>query len=370
MLPGLCLIHSRDSVELVADLAELTRRFSAFAETASRRAPLYSVLARVVADDPALVGVLRAAPEEQHNPVLLFVAVHDLLLRGLGPELAAFYPNLAKEPKTGDVAPAFRSFVSSHADSIRELVATRKTQTNEVARCSLFLPLLARAYDECGPLALVEVGASAGLNLLLAHYAYEYEPGGSVGDESPVRLTCGTRGDPPIPDAIPLIAASVGLDLSPIDVHDPAQTRWLEACVWPDQPDRFARLHACIELARRNPPRIVQGDAVNDVVARIEDVAGFGHPVVMNSWVLCYLSEQRQRDYVSELHRFGAVHDLSWVVIESPAQTPGLPIPSDSDDHATALSLVRWRGGARTVERLANCHPHGYWMHWNNGDER
>jgi hypothetical protein len=350
--------------KFVADLAELSRRFRAFADTASRRAPLYSLLAGAVADDPAIVGLLEAAPEEQHNPVLLFVAVHDLLLRGLGPELAAFYPNLAADPKTGDVASVFRSFVSNHADQIRELVATRKTQTNEVARCSLFLPLLAEVHEECGKLAIVEVGASAGLNLLFPRYSYEYDPGGSVGEVSSVRLTCGTRGNPPIPQAIPTVAASVGLDLSPIDVHDADQTRWLEACVWPDQPDRFARLRACLEIARKHPPVVMLGDAVNDVVERIEDVATRGHPVVMNSWVLSYLSEQRQRDYVSELDRFGAVHDLSWVVIESPAQTPGLPIPSDAGDHATALSLVRWRGGARSVERLANCHPHGYWMHW------
>ena len=367
MLPGPGVNHSRDSVDLVADHAELSRRFRAFADTARRRAPLYSVLAGVVADDPALVGLLEAAPEEQHNPVLLFVAVHDLLLRGLDPDLAAFYPNLAPEPKTGDVAPVFRSFVANHADQIRELVATRKTQTNEVARCSLFLPLLARIYEECGALAVVEVGASAGLNLLFPHYSYEYEPGGSVGDLSSVRLTCGTRGDPPIPKAIPVTATAVGLDLSPVDVHDPDQTRWLEACVWPDQPDRFARLRACLEIARNHPPTVVRGDAVNDVVESIEAVATLGHAVVMNSWVLCYLPEQRQRDYVSELDRFGAAHDLSWVVIESPAQTPGLPIPSEVGDHATGLSLVRWRGGTRSVERLANCHPHGYWMHWQRG---
>jgi hypothetical protein len=327
----------------VADHAELSRRFRAFAETASRRAPLYSVLAGVVADDPALVGLLEAAPEEQHNPVLLFVAVHDLLLRGLGPDLAAFYRNLAPVPKTGDVASVFRSFVSNHADDIRELVATRTTQTNEVGRCSLFLPLLAQVSEECGPLAVVDVGASAGLNLLFPYYSYDYEPGGSVGDPSPVRLTCGTRGDPPIPAAIPVTATSVGLDLSPIDVHDADQTRWLEACVWPDQPDRFARLRACLEIARKHPPAVAHGDAVDNVVESIEDIASLGHPVVINSWVLCYLPEQRQRDYVSELDRFGASNDLSWVVIESPAQTPGLPIPSDEGDHATALSLVRWR---------------------------
>jgi hypothetical protein len=356
--------------KFVADLAELTRRFRAFADTAGSRSPLYATLSRVVADDPRLVAVMQVAPEEQHNPVLLFVAVHDLLLRGLGPDLAAFYPNLATEPEVGDVAPAFRSFVLDHLDPIRELVATRNTQTNEVGRCSLFLPVLARLGQEYGQLALAEVGASAGLNLLLARYSYEYLPGGSVGPQSTVHLTCGTRGNPPIPATMPTIAATIGLDVSPIDVHDADQTRWLEACVWPDQSDRFARLRASLEIARKHPPAMVKGDAVSDVVETIEGVAGLGHPVVMNSWVLNYLSEARQREYVDELDRFGAQHDLSWVLAESPAQTPGLPIPSELEEHATVLSLVRWRGGVRHVERLAVCHPHGYWMHWQRDGTR
>jgi hypothetical protein len=364
MLPGLGAIHSRDTVEVMADLAELTGRFRDFADTARSRAPLYSTLAAVVADDPILVELLQSAPEEQHNPVLLFAAVHDLVLRGLGADLAAFYPNVAAEPKVGDVAPAFHSFVMDHADSIRDLVATHNTQTNEVGRCSLFLPVLARLDAECGPLALAEVGASAGLNLLLAHYSYTYLPGGSVGAPSSVDLTCGTRGDPPVPTEMPAIAATIGLDVAPIDVRDVDQTRWLEACVWPDQTDRFDRLRASIAIARQHPPSIARGDAVVDVAATVERIASLGHPVVMNSWVLNYLSEDRQREYVIELDRFGADRDLSWVLLESPAQTPGLPIPGHKDEQATVLSVVRWRDGQRHVERLANCHPHGYWMHW------
>lgn len=355
----------------MADLAELTRRFRAFADTTAARAPLYSALSRVVADDQMLAGLLRAAPHEQHNPVLLFAAVHDLLLRGLGPDLAGFYPNLTTEPTgRGDLASVFRSFVLEHVDPIRELVSTRSTQTNEVGRCSLLLTPLAQIESEMGPLALVEIGASAGLNLLLTHYSYEYQPGGSVGDRSTVHLACGTRGSPPIPAALPVVRATVGLDLSPIDVHDADQTRWLEACVWPDQSDRFARLRACIEIARQHSPTIVTGDAVSDVAATIETVAHLGHPVVMNSWVLNYLSPRRQRQYVSELDRFGANHELSWVLIESPSQTPGLPIPGEKDEHDTVLSLVRWRMGVRDVQRLANCHPHGYWMHWTAGANR
>jgi len=351
----------------VADLDELTRRFRAFVDTARSRAPLYSTLAAAAADDPAIVELMLAAPETQHNPVLLFAAVHDLLLQGLGPELAAFYPNLAPEPtadSVADVAVAFREFVADHREPIRELVATRNTQTNEVARCSLFLVALARVEAECGPLALVEVGASAGLNLLLPYYSYEYQPGGGVGGPSTVHLECGTRGDPPIPRSVPVANEVVGLDIAPIDVADDDQTRWLQACIWPDQADRFARLTAALEIARHHPPPIRQGDAVDDVAATIETVAPNGHPVVMNSWVLSYLSEERQRHYVAEVDRFGAAEDLSWVLIESPAATPGLPVPGKADDHSSYVSLVRWRGGSRTVERLAKCHPHGYWMHW------
>jgi hypothetical protein len=83
--------------------------------------------------------------------------------------------------------------------------------------------------------------------------------------------------------------------------------------------------------------------------------------------VLNYLSPERQRDYVDELDRFGAGHELSWVLIESPSQTPGLPIPCEKDEHETVLSLVRWRNGVRHIQRLATCHPHGYWMHWTSG---
>ncbi len=103
---------------------------------------------------------------------------------------------------------------------------------------------------------------------------------------------------------------------------------------------------------------------MNDLASTVEAVSGEGHPVVMTSWVLNYLAESRQREFVEELDRLGAGSDLSWVVAESPAQTPGLPIPSHPDEHETVLSIVRWRNGTRSVHRVAVCHPHGYWLHW------
>jgi hypothetical protein len=347
------------------------------------RAPLYARLAAGIAEDPDLAGLMLAAPPEQHNPTLLLCAVHDLVLRGDAPGLAAFYPNLTATPATGDPFQAFRAAALAHAGELREMLAVRRTQTNEIGRCAVLLPALALIAAEAGPLgtaagplAHVDVGASAGLNLLLDRYHYRYtpDPGAhrpyqsttiEVGPPSTVLLTCGRRGAVPVPGAVPTIAASVGLDSRPIDVTDDSAVRWLEACVWPDQADRFDRLRAAIAIARDAPPTIRVGDAVDDVAATLDLVAGAGHAVLTTTWVLNYLSEDRQRAFVAELDAWGAGRDLSWISAESPAQTPGLPIPTTAEpEQLSVVALVTWRAGRRTVTRLGVSHPHGYWLHW------
>jgi hypothetical protein len=352
----------------VTAVDELAGRFLAFGGESTTRAPLYHHLAEGVAADPELVALLLHAPPEQHQPVLLFAAVHFLLLDGRRHELARYYPNLTALPRpAAEAFPVFRQFVLDHADEVAGLVAARSTQTNEVGRCATFLPALGLLAAEVGDLALVDVGTSAGLNLQLDRYSYEYVPGGAVGLTSTVHLSCGTRGPVPIPPALPTLCARAGLDASPIDVLDDDAVRWLEACVWPDQPDRFERLKAAIVLVRDDPPTIRRGDAVDDLAVTVESVAGRGHPVVTNSWVLNYLSEPRRRDYVAALDALGAQLDLSWIAAESPAQTVGLPIPTNTTsgpEHRTVLSLTTWRQGRRVVRRLATCHPHGYWIHW------
>lgn len=361
--------HSTPSRSPGPEVTALARRFRASAEEADSRAPLYATLSASIAEDPEVAGLLAAAPSEQQLPVLLFAAVHDLLLGGAGSELAAYYPNLTEHPRRDDPYPAFRRVALDHADEIRELVATRSTQTNEVGRCALFLIGLRALIDEgLGPFSLVDVGTSAGLTLQMDryHYRYQREEGGAVevGTPSAVRLTCGTRGRIEVPASMPRIARRIGLDASPIDVLDDEAVRWLEACVWPDQQDRFERLRAAIALARTDPPDVRAGDAVDALSALLREVAGDGHPVVLNSWVLNYLPEHRRRDYVHTLGALGDERDLSWVLAESPRQTVGLPIPTtDPPEMLTVLSVVTWRGGQRRVRRLGTAHPHGFWLH-------
>jgi hypothetical protein len=350
----------------MASIDVLAERFRNFATTSTAtRAPLYSQLSASVAEDTDLLRLLQAAPEPQQIPVLLFAGVHFMLLEGHRSPLVEHYPNLSTGTPSGDASTLFRSFALDHADELTGLISTRHTQTNEVGRCAQFVPPLGLLAAEVGTLAHVDVGTSAGLNLLLPRYSYEYEPGGTVGGPSAVHLRCATRGAVPVPAEMPAIAASIGLDLMPIDVLDDDEVRWLEACVWPDQADRFARLVAAIELARSAPPDVRQGDAVADLASVVREAGAHGHPVVTNSWVLNYLPDDVRASYVGELDRIGTEQDVSWIIAEAPAQTPGLPVvTTDPPEEVTVVSLVRWRGGVRTSRRLATTHPHGYWLRW------
>jgi hypothetical protein len=148
-------------------------------------------------------------------------------------------------------------------------------------------------------------------------------------------------------------------------VTDEGEARWLEACVWPDQADRFHRLVAAIDIARANPPEILAGDAVASLGPAIDRIGRHAHPVVTNSWVLNYLRSEARLAYLAELERIGAARDLSWVYAEAPALIPELPNePDPKSAHRTVLSMVRWRDGRRSVAHLATVHPHGFWMHW------
>jgi hypothetical protein len=346
---------------------ELMRRFRSQARTALPRAPLNSALCTAIADDRSLHTLLGHAPLTQQQPVLLLPAIHVLLLAEPAHPLADWYPNIgidARDPLDSALPGTLADFVHERSPAVLELLETRRVQTNEVGRCALFLPAFGLIAAEAGPIAHVDVGSSAGLTLLWSHFAYRYDAGPTIG-QSELRIDCSTRGSGTVPTAIPPIASSLGVDSHPLDVTDPTDARWLQACCWPDQTDRFERLDEAIAVAHQHPPQLRTGDAVDEVGGLVQEAATIGHPVVTTSWVLNYLGATRRRHFVERLDELGADTDLSWVIAESPAQTPELPHPADlAGEDITALTLVTWRTGTKHVRPVATCHPHGYWLHW------
>ncbi|HEY4378650.1 MAG TPA: DUF2332 family protein, partial [Acidimicrobiales bacterium] len=220
-----------------AELAAMAVHVRAFGLDPSGRRPLYHRLATAAADDDEVLARLWLARPEQRRIMLLLAAVHDVLLAGNRDPLGAWYSSITDPPHpvghgADDPWPHFRRLALDD-DGVAERLATRSTQTNEVGRCATLLPALAQISAEAAeasdaaetssgtgrPLGLVEVGASAGLNLLLDRYEYRYDPGGTVGAPSTLVLPCRVHGEipPPLPAAPPPIASRVGVDLHPVD---------------------------------------------------------------------------------------------------------------------------------------------------------
>lgn len=380
---GVRFDFASSTVERVEDLAW---RFTDFARAFATGAPLYSHFARRVAREPDIIQLMTAAEPMQRIPVLLFASVHYLLLGQPTDPLAQHYPNISalgeNRISSGSLDPGpaagdeFVRFIRQHRDAIAALLETRTTQTNEVGRCNWFLFPLALIERDVGPMARVDIGSSAGLTLLFSLMTFDIHatshvygaahghPRRMVGDGRNLTLRCDVRGQPPIPEHVPQVVWSVGLDASPIDVRNSDEVRWLEACVWPDQGERFTRLEQAVDLARQHDVRVEVGDAVTNVADFVERAGHHGHPVVTTSWVMNYLSSPQRLDFIAELNRIGVARDLSWIIAESPRETPELPVASHADEDITVISLVTWRNGLRLSRRLATAHPHGSWIKW------
>ncbi len=378
-----------------ADTSALAARFRTLADDDfAGYCPIYDRIARAIADDEASLALLLDAAPVGRTPVLALAAVHDLVLADPGGDLATIYDGRS----AADPWPAFRRLLHGQAPAVLRRMRTRTIQTNEVGRSAALLPALSWVRADGGaaaddrPLALVEVGPSAGLNLLLDRYAVTYRRGGQVtataGDPaSPVRLACELRGpaDPPLDHLPAPIAARVGLDVAPVDVTDDEACRWLRACVWPGVPDRPERLAAALEVARRNPPRLVTGDAVTDLAPLVAGLPDGVLPVVIATWALAYLGGDGRAALVGALDELGATRDLVLVTAEEPRITPWVPeapveaVTGDAggaggEGTPTVLGARCWRAGQVTDDVLALCHPHVRWMAWTAsptaGEER
>jgi len=288
-------------------LAELARRYRHFARVeAHGRSPLYERWAWEVAADPAMLAFLADLPGPKRQPNLLFAAI-----RWLG-GLPGSYPDL-------------RAVALERRAELTELMLARRTQTNEPARCAALLPEFAALPQ---PLALLEVGASAGLTLLPDRYSYDYAGRTLTGPDpaAPV-LRCEPRGPVPVPERLPQVAWRAGIDLNPLDVTDPDDVAWLRCLIWPGEPDREDRLAAAVAVARQHPPRLTRGDLVDDLAAVAAEAPAEATLVVFHSAVLVYVPEPRRRDFAAAVEELDAV----WLSNEVPGVLPelvGQPSPA------------------------------------------
>ena len=318
--------------------------------------PIYAfMLDRAAADLEAGGPVWRAVEPYLDRPynfahhLRLFGATHRLALAGDAPELAAHYPSTGGD---GDAEAAWKAFIALVAE--REISLERAVQTNEVGRAAALLGGFLTVADATGlGLRVLEIGASAGLNLRWDRFRYE-DADWAFGDAaSPARIPCDYGGGrPPLPPQV-WVMERAGCDPSPIDPTTDDGALTLQSFVWPEQLERLELLRAAIEVARRTPVTVDQASAPDWLDERLARERGGSATVVYHSIMWGYMTDDDRARITATLNETGEratpSEPLAWLRLE-----PG----ADQAD----LTLTTWPGGDERV--LAHAGYHGHPVKW------
>ncbi|WP_309082724.1 DUF2332 family protein [Chelativorans sp.] len=324
-------------------------------------ARLCRMLPRLLAEDTVAGGLIAAWPGDARADALalrLIGALHRLVLSGDDAELAEAYP--PNDVSDEALEKAVSGALHRHDARLAQALGS-PPQTNEIARAAMLLPGFLAIGRETGmPMAVREIGASAGLNLLFDRFHYRYGDTCWGDEASPVKLAPEVRGKAPPLGGFLDIASRAGCDTAPLDVSDSAEALRLKSFVWADQQARLERLDAAISLARETAVQVEKADAADflerEVAARSQDEVF----VLFHSIMWQYVPDRTQRRIETVLDEAGNAADaapIAWLRME--------PI-STAEPFAT-LRLTFWPGGE--ARDLAHCDYHGRWIEWLGGRE-
>lgn len=296
----------------------------------------YEAWALGIADDAVVIGWLDDMPQPKRQANLLFAAA-----RSLGAPVGSW--------------PAFREWLGEHWHAVRALMMRRTTQTNEAGRCATLLP----AFQNIpGPLALIEVGAAAGLCLYPDRYSYEYRFGRETVRLDPtvegsgVVLRCDYEGARP-PGAIPQVVWRAGIDLNPLDMSDPEAYEWLEYLIWPEHDARRRTLAGAARVAVADPPQIVRADLLTELPRLAASAPPGATLVVFHTAVMAYLPVDDRERFVAMVGELGCV----WVSNEGPGT---MPMITEKLSRETREQLGTSFVLAIDGEPFAATSPHGF----------
>jgi hypothetical protein len=325
--------------------------------------PLYAGLLRHAAGDLLADGPTATVldghltdPGRSALALRMLGGVHALVLTGRAPALAVYYPSAGGTADPGAGAarawPAMRQVLAEQPDEVRAWL-DHPPQTNEVGRGAVLAGALCRIVAEASyPIRLVEIGASAGLNLRADKFRIT-GGGTSYGEvSSPVQMPGGWLGRAPAPQPLTVVSRAGG-DLAPIDPLSESGRLRLTAYIWPDQVDRFERLRGAFQLAAQIPAE-VRAEPASDTLARITLEPGTW-TVLWHSIMRQYLSPEQAAAIDAGVARLAAAATSSsrfaHVSLELIKGTPDTPV-----------ELATWPGGA--VRRLGTAPPHGVPVTW------
>jgi hypothetical protein len=331
-------------------------RFTDFAEHECKdSSPLYEALSRAIAGDESMLEIAANTTKGQPVPNLLFASAHSLLLGGIRHALSDYYPSLTSPPRDpAEAFPHFKEFILTHREEIISLLRSRRVQTNEVRRSAYLFPALALAANhfDSRPLALIEIGTSAGLNLLWDKYRYAYGDGKEFGDpSSEVLITSTFRGKTPASLATPMpcISHRIGLDLHIVDATLPAEAAWLRALIWPEHHERRALLDAAVKHRAQFLLDLREGDGFTLLPEIAREIPADTLLCVYHTHVANQISPEARQQFLRAIANIGAQRDL---------------IHLFNNIHPDLHLTVHHSGACVTNRTVAKTDGHARWIEW------
>jgi hypothetical protein len=345
-------------IEEELNLDDARRRYHfALAPEDYERLPFYRALLHDLELDPLALELLASVRVEQRNPMLVLAALQLAALRGhpvLGPIYDEARHGELEEPESA----AKRVMDALHAEP--ELVRDelwRSTQTNEPGRSAVIQAVVAELARGAKSVNVIEVGASAGINLYFDKFTVRDHDDGNA-------LTLVCEDVTPVDRSRPLpeVLARVGIDPNPLFLTEEDDRRWLKACLWPEQRRRHDRFDAIVAAQPSWPTvTMLRGRANERLNDAFDLVDASALTIIMNTWAAFYFTDDERAEFFREVSRRCANDNVAWLSVESTmVKWPGVDVDEQAR-HRAASQIVATRSGASPV-RWGWCHAHGRWL--------
>lgn len=343
------------------DKNSLAERFINFAVLeCTGSSEIYKRLASEIAKDDDLLTLCLEAREGQPIPNLFLGAVHYLLLQGTDHQLKEYYPSIANDPKTdGHLFETFKGFCIENSSKIKSILKNKLVQTNEVRRCAYLFPVFNYVHQQTNrPLSLIEIGTSAGLQLLWDQYSYAYDKKEFFGNKkSYVHLKSTVRkGEIPrdLISSTPPVHDRRGLDLHISDLTSEEDYLWLKSLIWPEHQDRMTNFENAVKQLRLQPPHLIEGDGVGLLTEVVEELPTDTTLCIFHTHVANQIPETVKGSLLQKVNEVGRKRDV-------------FHIYNNIEDRKLHVdSIVK---GVNKRETVGETDGHGRWFDWKLSHE-
>ncbi|MEL3971506.1 DUF2332 domain-containing protein [Rossellomorea oryzaecorticis] len=339
-------------------LYSISQRFKTFAEQECHQSsPLYEHLSHKIASDEELLFICTSCRKGQPVPNLLFGAVHYLLMNYSSHSLRYYYPSLVEEPlPVTESFSHFKDFCLQNKQQLTHLLQTKLVQTNEVRRCAYLYPAFCYMYERAEkPLALIEIGTSAGLQLAWDQYQYQYNHQETTfgNASSEVKVTSEIAGHtfPHLHSVPPPVSSRTGYDLH---INEEQDFPWLLALIWPEHTERRDLFTSAAKMTKEVDIEFIEGDGVERFPDKINEITADNAICIFHTHVANQIPESSKRELQAKIKEIGKNHDIFHLY---------------NNMWDRLLHLDCYINGIEERYVIGDTDGHGKWFQWNLSQE-